>query len=100
MECYHAMFAHVLTPAWRASRASCPSAPSETTEVIKAPLYAQSGVTECWIVDLESSSVEVYAAPRDGRYTTMTTHRAGDELRVPHFPEVVVPVADILPPRS
>jgi Uma2 family endonuclease len=67
--------------------------------VIKSALYAACGVPEYWVVNLDDGSVEVYREPRAGRYTTMTTHRSGDELTLAELPDVRVPLAAILPPR-
>jgi Uma2 family endonuclease len=66
---------------------------------IKALLYAACEVPEYWLVNVEDGSVEVHSEPASGRYTRMTTHRAGEELVVRAFPDVRVAVADILPPR-
>ena len=44
---------------------------------IKAELYAEAGVIEYWIVDVNEDVVEVYRAPVRGRYTTMSTHDRG-----------------------
>lgn len=66
---------------------------------VKAPIYAETVVPEYWIVDLAGRAVEVYTEPRDGRYSSVV--RVGDEgvLRPTAFPEIAIPVADILPPR-
>ena len=64
--------------------------------VIKAPLYAASGFEEYWLVDLPAGIVEVYREPEDGRYRRMETKRPGDVLSPARFPEVVIPVDQLL----
>lgn len=66
---------------------------------IKAPIYAETVVPEYWIVDLAGRAVEVHTDPRDGRYSCVV--RADDDgvLRPLAFPEIAIPVAEILPPR-
>lgn len=64
----------------------------------KAPLYAENGIPECWIIDLNSDTVFVHRGPQpDGTWTTVTTHGRGDTLTVAALPTVTVAVADILP---
>jgi Uma2 family endonuclease len=65
---------------------------------VKGPLYAQNGIPEYWVVDLNSDSVLVYRGPRpDGTWATAETRRRGDTLTVAALPGVSVAVADILP---
>jgi len=35
---------------------------------VKIPLYAESGIPECWLVDIIGRAVEVYRQPMGGRY--------------------------------
>jgi Uma2 family endonuclease len=66
---------------------------------VKTSIYAEAGFPEYWIVDLAGRAVEVYTQPRDGEYQRMV--RIGDDgvLRPAAFPEVAIPVAEIVPPR-
>jgi Uma2 family endonuclease len=64
---------------------------------IEAALYARAGVAEYWIVALPEKIVEVYGAPRDGAYTKVTKHGPADVLHPAAFPDIAVPVADVLP---
>ncbi len=66
---------------------------------IKAPLYASAGVPEYWIVDVVHEGVEVYSTPSRRGYVSSTRHSRGASIRVPGFPDVLVLVDDILPPR-
>src|SRR5437870_5798443 len=60
---------------------------------IKAPLYAESGVPEYWIVNLLKQVIEVHGDPRDGEYARSTKHRRGETLHPAGFPKIGVAVA-------
>jgi Uma2 family endonuclease len=66
---------------------------------IKAALYAQVGIPEYWIVNLDARAVEVYRQPAGGAYASVTTHGAGEVLRPQAFDDIEVPVDAILPSR-
>ena len=68
----------------------------------KLPLYAEAGVVECWIVNLQDSVLEVHRDPaggayRTGAYRTKTTHERGGAVSPVHAPDASVAVADLLP---
>jgi Uma2 family endonuclease len=64
----------------------------------KGPLYAESGVPEYWIIDLDSDTAIVHRNPRpDGTWATVTTHIRGDTLDIAGLPGVTIAVADMLP---
>ena len=56
--------------------------------VVKLPLYARADIAEVWIADLRQRVVDVHRAPRDGRYTDMTTIQAGGVLIPSLAPQV------------
>jgi Uma2 family endonuclease len=62
----------------------------------KLPLYAQPGIPEVWIVDLNGKRVLVFRAPRDGAYAETTTVRRGGTLSPLAFPERTLPAAQLL----
>jgi Uma2 family endonuclease len=62
----------------------------------KLPLYARFGVPEVWIVVLRRSIVEVYRNPGAGGYGSKTILARGESLSPLAFPDVTVPVDDIL----
>lgn len=64
--------------------------------VLKADLYATANVELYWLVDLELNVVEVRSDPQGGLYRALTTLRPGDELSLPRFPDVKLPVAALL----
>ena len=67
----------------------------EDDRTTKMPLYARSGIRECWLVNLQDHVVEVYRKPK-GRYAEMIRHEPGSSLRVAAFPETELPVDAIL----
>jgi Uma2 family endonuclease len=65
---------------------------------VKLPLYARAGVPEYWIVDLRHDIVEVYRDRAADAYASMTSVGRGGTVTPAAFPDVVLPVNDILPP--
>jgi Uma2 family endonuclease len=56
---------------------------------VKVPLYAQAGIAEVWLVDLNKPELTVYRSPVNGKYT---------EVRYPQPADTVGPV--LLPEAS
>lgn len=65
---------------------------------VKGPLYAEAGIPEYWIVDLEEDRIDVHRRPDGGRYAEITRHGRGEVLRALAFPDLDVAVDDVLPP--
>ncbi|HEY3353889.1 MAG TPA: Uma2 family endonuclease [Polyangia bacterium] len=65
--------------------------------LVKGGLYAEAGIPEFWLVDLDARVVEVYRDPVDGRYTSAS--RVGREvvIRPVALPGLGLAVADFLP---
>lgn len=63
--------------------------------LVKAPLYAQSGVGEYWLVDVTGSVIEVYRSPSPNGYASVTKHGAGDAIAIEAFGDVSVRVDDV-----
>lgn len=63
--------------------------------LVKAPLYAQSGVGEYWLVDVAAGTIEVYRSPSPQGYGAMTEHRAGETIVIVAFADVSVRVDDV-----
>lgn len=61
----------------------------------KAPLYAEAGIPEYWIVNLADREVEVYQQPRQGGYKVCTRYLPGEQLPVAQL-DFSLAVADIL----
>jgi len=63
---------------------------------VKGPLYAEAGVRDYWIVDLEGDAVEIYREPQAGRFHhTDRVARGGTPLPLA-FPDTPLAVADVL----
>lgn len=60
----------------------------------KLPLYARHGVPEVWLIDLNTRVAEVQRQPAGDRYQTVTTPNVLTPLA---FPELSIPLEDILP---
>lgn len=63
---------------------------------IKAPLYAEGGSPEYWIVDVANAALEVFRAPKDGQWTEHFTLSGEDTIRPVSFLEVEFPLAEFL----
>jgi Uma2 family endonuclease len=63
---------------------------------VKLPKYAATGIPETWLVDLPGQRVEVYRNPADGVYLERTFVRPGESISPTAFPEVILPVSEIL----
>jgi Uma2 family endonuclease len=62
---------------------------------VKLPLYAESGVLEVWIVDLEHDQIEVYRGPGPHGYRAMHQVSRGETLAPEAFPDVELSLPDI-----
>jgi Uma2 family endonuclease len=56
----------------------------------KADLYATAGIGEYWVVNLSEQSIEVRRDPAHGRYRTLRTYTADEELRPLSVPEITL----------
>ena len=62
---------------------------------VKAGIYAQSGVQEYWLVDLDDRSVSCYTEPRGGVYQGLRLCRSGQSIAPDALPECAIAV-DVL----
>jgi Uma2 family endonuclease len=67
---------------------------------VKARLYAECGVPEYWLVDVEAGVVEVRRGPGARGYRRTTRHGHEETLRLLRFSDVEVVLAEVLPPVS
>lgn len=67
---------------------------------VKIPIYAESGVSECWLVDLAGRVVEVCRRPVGGRYAE--TRRVGPEgaLDIEALPGAALAAANLFRPAE
>jgi Uma2 family endonuclease len=63
---------------------------------VKIPLYAESGIPEAWLVDLNSKTVFVYRRPSTEGYQEVRQYRRGDAIALQAFPDVQFAVEEIL----
>lgn len=56
----------------------------------KAPIYAEAGVAEYWLIMPESRSIEVYTSPLEGRYQSAYLADPEAELRSVSIPELAI----------
>ncbi len=64
--------------------------------VVKAPIYARSGVPEVWLVDLVAGEVRVLRAPGPDGYADVVVKRRGETISPAAFPDLVLRVEDVL----
>ncbi len=62
----------------------------------KLPLYAEAGVSEAWIVDLQAERVEVHRQPRGGQYERVLLLQRGQTVALEAFPDLALPVGNVL----
>jgi Uma2 family endonuclease len=63
---------------------------------IMRPMYAESGITEFWIVNLVDECLEVYRGPRpDGTYQEERVLRRGESTDIVALPGLVVAVDEL-----
>lgn len=63
---------------------------------VKLPLYARSGISEVWIVDLAGETVERHTGPSGEIYRHLERSRRGETLASSILPELVFDVNSVL----
>ena len=63
---------------------------------VKARVYAESGIGEYWLVDVDRRSVSGYTAPRGGAYQTVRHCQAGQSIAPAALPQCGIPVNALL----
>jgi len=63
---------------------------------LKIPLYAEDGIVEVWLVDINNACVEVYRQPTATGYQEILQFHRGQNLSILAFPEVNITVDEIL----
>ena len=67
---------------------------------VKLPLYAAAGIPESWLMNLQDDVIEAHANPSPDGYRTVQRYRAGDVIAPAAFPELVIPVSQLIPARE
>jgi Uma2 family endonuclease len=62
----------------------------------KIPLYAEAGIPESWLVDLNSETLFVYRRPSPEGYQDVRAYRRGESVAPEAFPQVSFTVDEIL----
>lgn len=62
----------------------------------KVPLYAEAGVPEVWIVNIQQERLEVHSQPEGGAYKTVRRLRRGQSVTIPGFAEAKMKIDDVL----
>ena len=67
---------------------------------VKQSLYAQAGIPELWIVNLEADWIEVYRTPQDMEYTAEQRYERDQSISPQHLSEGdPIAVNDVLGPK-
>jgi Uma2 family endonuclease len=65
---------------------------------VKGPLYAAAGIPDYWLLDLTGEQILVQREPKRGRYTRVEAVRRGGTLAPLAFPDLVLPLDELLGP--
>lgn len=68
--------------------------------LVKLPLYAAAGIPESWLLNLRDDVIEAHADPSPDGYRTMRRYWAGDDIAPAAFPDLIIPVSQLIPARS
>ena len=63
---------------------------------VKLSLYAEFGIPEVWIANIPARTIEAYTDPSGGEYATRRTFHPGQTVSPAAFPDVALPVADVI----
>ena len=63
----------------------------------KLPMYALHGIPEVWLGDINARTVEVYDQPMAAGYGRVRVFDAGEMLSLAAFPDLEIPVGDVMP---
>jgi Uma2 family endonuclease len=66
-------------------------------QTIKAGLYAESGIAEYWIVDLQNDRFFAYSEPKGRSYGLLREYHRGDAIAPSLLPECHLQINDLLP---
>jgi len=63
----------------------------------KAKFYAEEGVADYWVLDVDGRRLFVFRDPIDGAYSSQSTYGEAEAITPLAKPEAIVRVADLLP---
>jgi Uma2 family endonuclease len=67
----------------------------EIDRTTKLATYAKARVPEYWIIDVSTTTVEVYSDPKGNRFRSKQVMRDGDVLRPTLLPGIEIAIADL-----
>lgn len=67
-----------------------------TDRSVKVPLYAEAGIPEVWVVNLDEDAIEIYSEPVGGRYIRTSVVGRGEMLALPGDLEGSVSMNEVL----
>lgn len=63
---------------------------------MKARIYAEMGIAEYWLVDLNVNRVSCYSERESGSYQSVRQHQRGDSVAPQALPDCVIPIDSLL----
>jgi Uma2 family endonuclease len=63
---------------------------------VKAPLYAQNGVPEYWVIDIEQRALRRFASPKDGEWTDVSVVVSPSVMPLPGLDGLTIDLSGIL----
>jgi Uma2 family endonuclease len=63
---------------------------------VKLRVYGRAGIAEVWLVNLPADRLEIYRTPQGDVYRDVTHLHRGDRIAPAAFPDLILPVTDIL----
>ena len=68
----------------------------ETDRGVKIPLYAEEGISEVWLVDINEQCVEIYREPLPTGYQNVQKFQRDQTLSIQAFPDIDITVNEVL----
>ena len=68
----------------------------ETDRDVKIPLYAEQGIVEVWLVNINEQCVEVYREPTPTGYQNVQKFYRGQTLSIQAFPDINITLDKVL----
>jgi Uma2 family endonuclease len=63
---------------------------------IKKTLYAEAGITEYWLVNLQENTIEVYSQPKNGNYRLVRILESGETIEATAVENLKLQIDEIL----
>ena len=68
----------------------------ETDRNVKIPLYAEGGISEVWLVNINEQCIEIYREPVSTGYQNVQNFQRGQTLSIQAFPDINITVDEVL----